>query len=235
MRDELVALAEHDAASVRARHDLEHPPSGAELAAIDEERAVLRREKLELDAVRAPLLERAGELERDAAAARERAGVVNARLRDATGAGRELEAMAKEADSLAARALGDDDALYGLLEELEPLDEHDADLRRRFEDATARHDDALARVTEERNAARAALEELDAGRGALLERLDEQLRARYEYAARRAGGVGAAVLEDGRCGGCRVAVPAAVADHLLRGHNAELVVVCDECGRLLVH
>jgi predicted nucleic acid-binding Zn-ribbon protein len=80
----------------------------------------------------------------------------------------------------------------------------------------------------------ATVAELEAARPSITGALDAALLARYEAAANHAGGVGAARLVDGRCGRCRVTVPAAVADHLVRGADPDAIAVCDECGRLLV-
>jgi hypothetical protein len=234
MRDELLALAARDAEIVHARHLEAHPGSLGELHAADAALEALRARKRSLDVERVPLAERSVSLERDAAAARERAELLATRLRSATGAGRDLEAMAHEADAQRARATAIEDELLEVLEPLEPLEQQDATLREQFLERVAQRDGAAARVDEERARAHVLVAELEAGRPALASALEGALLARYDAAAARAGGVGAAELIDGRCGGCRVAIPTAVVDRLLRGTDAELVVVCDECGRLLV-
>jgi uncharacterized protein len=234
VRDELLALADLDGLLVRARHEAEHPASLVALRDLDAELAGLRTAKRELDVTLVPLATRAKELERAAASARERAGVIGRRLSQSTGAGRELEAMAHERDALVARASALEDEQLELLEQLEPLEAQDAALRSTFADASSRRDAAASEADAERAAAAATLEALEARRPALAEALDPAVLARYEAAARRAGGVGAARLEDGRCGRCRVTVPAALVDQLLHAADPDAFVICDECGRLLV-
>jgi hypothetical protein len=234
VHDELLALADHDAELVRARHGVEHPASLGALHDAEAELTTLRASKRSLDVTREPLVAQAASLERDATSARERAAVIARRLTEATGAGRELEAMSHEHDALAARASTIDDELYGVLELLEPLDAEDVSLRARFEAATARRQTALEEVDAQRAEAARSLAALEAARPALAAALDARLLARYEAAANHAGGVGAARLVDGRCGRCRVAVPAAIEDQLVHGHDPDAVAVCDECGRLLV-
>ncbi|HEV3329176.1 MAG TPA: hypothetical protein VGZ33_07235, partial [Acidimicrobiales bacterium] len=129
MNDALVALADHDSAIVRARHAIDHPPSHGALDDALAELGGLRARKRELDEQRAPLASRAEVLESDAATARGRAAVIAARLDEATGAGRSLEAMVHERDGLDARASQLDDELLEVLEQLEPLDARDAALR----------------------------------------------------------------------------------------------------------
>jgi hypothetical protein len=234
VHDELLSLADLDAELVRARHEVAHPPSLGVAADADAELVSVRAAKRELDVTMVPLVAQASTLERDASAARDRSGVIAARLASSTGAGRELEAMAHERDALVARAEGIDDELFVVLEALEPLEVQDRALRATFADATARREAATAAIEAERVQAAGTVAELEAARPALAGALEASLLARYEAAAAHAGGVGAARLVDGRCGRCRVAVPAAVVDRLVHGHDAEALAVCDECGRLLV-
>lgn len=233
MHDELVALADLDAQLVRARHEVEHPGALGALRDADAELAALRTAKRDLDRTLAPLTQRSAVLERDAASARERAGVIERRLAESTGAGRELEAMVHERDALVTRARGIDDELLEVLEQLEPLEAQDLALRASFADAMARHEAAAVAAKSERDAATATVASLEAERPARTALLDPAILARYEAAAAQAGGVGAARLEDGRCGRCRVTVPATLVDQLAHG-GPDAFVVCDECGRLLV-
>lgn len=234
MRDELLALAELDAALLQARHAADRPAGHEALEALDAELDELRAKKRAVDADRAPLLARAAALEQQAAAAGDRAAALESTARSATGGGRELGQMADEAASQRRRQGAFEDEQLEVLTELEPLEVLDAELRRRFEELRALREARFIEVDRERAAANAEAAALEARRPALLAALDPELQSRYERAARHAGGVGAAALVGERCGGCRVAVPSAVADRLVRGDDRELVVVCDECGRLLV-
>ena len=234
VNEALLALADHDEAIVRARHAVAHPASQA---AHDEAVATLTSLAAEargLEDSRAPLAVRAEQLEREAVSARDRAGVIAARLAASTGAGRDLAAMEVERAALAARASTLEDDQFELLEELEPLDAAVGALRERAGDAIRRRDEAASALASERAHDESALRSLEAARPALASTLDPALLARYEAASARAGGSGAARLVEGRCGGCRIAVPAAVADRLLHSADPDVVAVCDECGRLLV-
>ena len=233
MTDTLLALADHDEAAVRARHTVAHPPSVPAFAAATEELTSLRQRKRELDVHRTPLADRAATLERDAGQARERARSITARLDAATGAGRELEAMAHERDALLERASYLEDELLDVLVGLEPLDALDAELRAAAIDAHDRAEAASASAVRERDEADAALAALDAARPAIASEVPPALLARYEAVARRLDGVGAARLVDGRCGACRVTVPSGLVDELVHATDPTAVVACDECGRLL--
>ena len=232
MTEALLALADHDESIVRTRHEAAHPASQADLDATVAELAAATAAMRALDEDRAPLTARAGELERDATTARDRASAIARRLDESTGAGRELEAMAHERDALVARGDLLDEELLGIYELLEPLDEQLETLRATALDAAARRERAEASVNDERSSATARLDALAAARGALARAIDAGTLARYEAAAARNGGIGAARLVNGRCGGCRLAVPAAIVDQLAHAPEGT-IVVCDECGRLL--
>ncbi len=233
MTDALLALADLDQEVLRAQHAVAHPPSAQAFDAATAALDALRTAKRELDVARTPLVERAASLERDAAAARERASAIGARLEAATGAGRELEAMAHERDVLLARAVQLEDEQLELLEALEPLDVRDAELRAAATTARDRAAAAAASAAEERADATSTLEGLDAERPSLAASVEPSLLARYDAVAARSGGVGAARLIDGRCGACRVSVPSALLDQLQHALDPAFVVPCDECGRLL--
>lgn len=231
--DALLALADHDEAIIRARHDVTHPAAQADLDRAAASLASLATAAGEIESARAPLTARAEELERDATAARDRAVAIARRLDESTGAGRELEAMAHEREGLVARADGFDDELLGIYDVLGPLDERLATVRSDAAAATASREDAARTVSEQRSAAEARLDELVAARPGLAEAIDAATLARYDAAAKHAVGTGAARLVNGRCGGCHLAVPAAIADRLAHGPEGT-IAVCDECGRLLV-
>jgi uncharacterized protein len=234
VNDALLALAELDTELVPARHAVGHPPS---LQLHDDalaELRVLRTRKRELDVEREPLAVRSEALERDAATARERAAAIADRLDASTGAGRELEAMAHERDALVARAAKLEDDLLEVLELLEPLDARDVVLHERATEVSAARERLALAVGNERTAATARLEALEASRPGLGAAVEPALYERYERIAARAGGIGAARLVDGRCGACRVTVPSVIADHLEHATGDGVVEVCDECGRLLV-
>ena len=234
VNDALLSLADLDGAIVRARHAVGHPPALVAHDGALAELRELRTMKRELDAEREPLAARAAALEAEATSARTRAAVIAARLDEATGAGRSLEAMVHERDALAARAAQLEDELLELLEQLEPLDARDAALREDAARVATQGDDLALAVSDERARASEELDRLVADRPALAAALEPALLARYESIAARADGVGAARLVDGRCGACHVTVPAAVADRLEHGGDPDAVAVCDECGRLLV-
>src|SRR5207237_1182931 len=63
--------------------------------------------------------------------------------------------------------------------------------------------------------------------------LPPQLLNLYESLRKKLGGVGAARLEAGACGGCHMRLPATELD-AIKHQAPEVIVRCDQCGRILV-
>jgi hypothetical protein len=61
----------------------------------------------------------------------------------------------------------------------------------------------------------------------------DDLLARYEQLRAKLGGTGAARLVGGSCSGCHLALSAMELDRI-RKAPPDLVVTCDQCGRILV-
>lgn len=144
--------------------------------------------------------------------------------------------------------------LNALLEEIQhlgrrigELEDAELEVMEQLEDATAEHDQLAEQLSELENSARALiasrdqqLTELDAElaqhnsvRSTMTADLPADLLALYDKIRVRSGGLGAAELKGGRCGGCQLtATPIALA-----GYNAaaaDYVVRCEECERILV-
>ena len=70
-------------------------------------------------------------------------------------------------------------------------------------------------------------------RAAIAAGMPDEVMERYEGLRARLDGVGAARLLHGMCSGCHLALPATELDRLRR-QPPEAVVLCDQCGRILV-
>src|SRR5947209_3691288 len=96
-------------------------------------------------------------------------------------------------------------------------------------DVGRRRDDVVRR--QQRHEAELATE-LDA-RGAAAAGIPEDLLSQYERLRAKQGGIGAARLVGNRCSGCHLTLPATELDRL-RHQTPDVVVLCDQCGRILV-
>lgn len=146
---------------------------------------------------------------------------------------RQLEDLAHEVASLARRQGTLEDEELELMERLEDargsLSVHQAE-RARLDVELAEAGAALSEIEhaldDEQEAARKHREHVAAGIPADL------LRA-YEKSRADNGGIGAALLQHGRCGGCRLSInPNEMAR--IKAARADEVLRCEECRRILV-
>lgn len=98
-------------------------------------------------------------------------------------------------------------------------------------------DERLAALGATRDAAfaeiDAALAEVAAQRGPAVEGLPADLLGLYDKLRDSKGGVGAALLQHRRCGGCQLGIDAAELA-TIKAAPADEVVRCEECSRILV-
>jgi len=171
--------------------------------------------------------------EADVELVRQRAARDRARLDAGQGSAKDLQATQHELESLAHRQSVLEDAELEVMERLEEAQaavtaleaERDRDSAEQAE-VTARRDAALAAVDDEATAVRRARDDAAAG-------LPADLMALYEKIRASAGGVGAARLQGRRCQGCRIELTA-VDMGRIRGAADDVVLRCEECGRILV-
>lgn len=172
-------------------------------------------------------------LERDVEQVRTRKEKDSARLASGRGPARELEALQHELTSLNRRQRDLEDAELELMERRETalaalaeVTEKLAEAREQRGVVEARRDQALAEIEAEETGLRDA-------RGPLVARLPTDLVSLYERIRDDTGGVGAALLRSGRCGGCQLEL---AGSERARVKSAPLdeVIRCEECRRIMI-
>lgn len=172
--------------------------------------------------------------EADVQQVRDRAARDQAKLDAGTGmTSRDLTALQSELESLARR--------QGDLEEveIEAMERQEAAEERvtRGTAEQSRMQAEVDRLTAERDAALAELDaervEVGAPRESLVASIDDALVALYERIRDSSGGMAAAELKHGRCGGCRLELNP-VDLNTIEKAPVDQVVQCEECGRILV-
>lgn len=151
-------------------------------------------------------------------------------------------------------SVGDPKSLQGLLSEIDhlvrriaELEDQQLDAMERLEDARERARDAVDTKTNVENRLRAVLSEREAKlseiaaergrreveRDSIAASVPSELLSLYTRVAEKSGGVGAALLQHGRCGGCQLVANSA---DLARYRSAaeDEVLRCEECNRILV-
>jgi predicted nucleic acid-binding Zn-ribbon protein len=126
-----------------------------------------------------------------------------------------------------------EDRVLEAMQDREPLDSEVAKLQEQrvtLESEAEQLRQAIAAQTQEIDAELAT--EL-AARAAAAAGVPEDLLSQYERLRTKQGGIGAARLVNGRCSGCHLTLPATELDRIRR-EAPDTLVLCDQCGRILV-
>ncbi|HKD97401.1 MAG TPA: C4-type zinc ribbon domain-containing protein [Micromonosporaceae bacterium] len=199
---------------------------GREIASVDDERikAQVGVDDIDRDISR---------LERDIDQVRARAGKDQGRLDAGSGPARELEALQHELASLARRQSELEDSELELMEQREQAQaavdaavSRLAEARERQAALESERDTALAEIAADEARQSGARTPIEA-------ELPGELVELYEKIRTASGGVGAALLRAGRCGGCRLDLSGGERARVKAAPSDE-VVRCDECRRIMV-
>ena len=172
--------------------------------------------------------------EADVQQVRDRAARDKARLEAGTGmTSRDLTSLQHEIESLGRRQAELEDVEIEVMERQETAESRLQQLQAQRDEIQAEVD----RLAAERDAAVAELDaervEVARPRDEIAGGIDDPLLALYERIREGSGGLAAAELKHGRCGGCRLELNPVDLAAIDRAASDE-VVRCDECSRILV-
>ncbi|QSB13285.1 hypothetical protein JQS43_16830 [Natronosporangium hydrolyticum] len=229
----LLDLQGIDTTRQQLAHRRTHLPELAQLTELTRELSTLDGDRVRAQVEVDDLDRDITRLERDTEQVRARKDRDAARLAAGVGPARELEALQHEIESLDRRQRELEDAELELMERRETaqstLTEAQrrlADCERRRAEAEASRDAALAEISEQEAAQTEA-------RKPLVTQLPADLVTLYERIRDDAGGLGAAPVRGGRCGGCRLELSGSERARVKAAPPDE-VVRCDECRRIMV-
>jgi uncharacterized protein len=229
----LLDLQAIDTTLSQLAHRRAHLPDLAELAEVERELSSREDERLRAKTAVDDLDRDIARVERDVEQVRSRKDRDAARLTAGTGPAKELEALQHEVESLNRRQSDLEDSELELMERREEaqavLDGIEArleELRSRRTEVEARRDAAVGEITAEAAAQAQA-------RKPLVSQLPSDLLALYERIRDGSGGIGAAPLRAGRCGGCRLELAGSERARV-RAASPDEVLRCDECRRIMV-
>ena len=232
--EDLLVVQEHDSAADRLRHRRETLPEQARLGEIEQQLATVEASMAELGGRSGEIVRRQQRHEDELASIEAKIGEVDRRLYSGTvSAPRELQAMEADLVSLKRHRSDVEDHVLEAMQDREPLDAELATLEQQragLDDEAEQLRQAIAAQTADIDAELAT--ELEA-RKAPVAGIPEDLLSQYERLRATQGGVGAARLVNGRCSGCHLTLPATELDRI-RHQDADTVVLCDQCGRILV-
>jgi len=229
----LLDLQAHDAALARLEHRRRTLPELAVIADADTRLAALRADVVRAETEVGDLDRELRRLEDDVDQVRRRAERDQQRMLSGAVPAKELESLQHEVETLTRRQSDLEDTELEVMERREDAEARAREVRAEVEKVTATRSEA-------EQARGKAFAEIDAeaaadteARAALADRLPADLMTLYEKVRAASGGVGAAMLRQRRCEGCRLelmgaelrAAQAAPPDEVLR---------CENCRRILV-
>jgi predicted nucleic acid-binding Zn-ribbon protein len=229
----LLDLQAIDIALTQLAHKRKALPEHAELDKLARELSTLEDQRVRAQVAVDDLDRDIHRLEKDVEQVRVRKDKDQSRLDAGTGPSRELEALQHEIATLNRRQSELEDAELELMEQRETaqstLDEIVGTLEKSRATRAAseqRRDEALAAIAKDEEFRRS-------GRRPLAADLPADLITLYDKIREQSGGIGAAVLRQGRCEGCRIEL-AGGDKARVRNSPPDEVVRCEECRRILV-
>ncbi|SNT51296.1 hypothetical protein SAMN05421812_1082 [Asanoa hainanensis] len=229
----LLDLQAIDTALAQIAHRRRTLPENGELEALARELSALEDERVRAQVGVDDLDRDIARMEKDVEQVRARKDRDQARLTMGGGPARELEAIQHELVSLTRRQSELEDSELELMEQRETaqgaLDEVLGRLestRGKRGDTEVRRDQLLAEIDADEQSRIAA-------RGPVAGDIPADLLALYDKVRESSGGLGAALLTHGRCGGCRIELFGADLARI-KAAPADDVVRCEECRRIMV-
>ncbi|MFV2083078.1 zinc ribbon domain-containing protein [Micromonospora sp. LOL_021] len=229
----LLDLQAIDTALAQLAHRRRTLPEHAELDALARELSALEDERVRAQVAVDDLDRDIARLERDVDQVRARKDKDQARLTAGSGPARELEALQHELASLTRRQTELEDAELELMEQRETAQAALDQVTGRIDSTRQRR--AEVEQTRERTLAEIASEEQfkTSARAPLAGDLPADLVALYDKIRENSGGLAAALLRAGRCGGCRLELSATERGRIKAADPAE-VLRCEDCRRIMV-
>jgi predicted nucleic acid-binding Zn-ribbon protein len=227
----LLDLQAVDTALAQLAHRRKTLPELAEIETVAREISALEDERVRAQVAVDDLDRDISRFEKDIEQVRLRKDRDQARL-DAGGAVREIEGLQHELATLNRRQSELEDAELELMEKRESAETTFGEVKGRLAAATERREAAERRRDEALSDIAKEEEFKTSSRAPLAGDLPADLVALYDK-IRLDSGLGAALLKQGRCGGCRIELYGADLARV-KSASADEVVRCEECRRIMV-
>lgn len=230
----LLDLQELDISIEQLQHRRINLPQRAELTRLAAEGAQAARAIQPVIDERAALARQEKRLEDDAATVNAKAVSEDKRLYSGTVTSpRELQAIQEEIDSLKRRQRELEDHALELMVQIEPLDAAIADAEEAQRGRQTQVDAASDQLTVAEAEIDVELDGLAEKRAAIVAEFDPLVVKQYDGLRQRLGGVAVARLEQGSCRGCHLRLSSVDFDRI-KHEPPDVVVYCEQCGRILI-
>lgn len=232
--EDLLVVQGHDTVLDQLRHRRAALPERTAVQEIDATLKTLGQEHARAVAARDEVAGRQATLEKDIAASEARIAEIDRRMYSGEiSASRDLQAMAAEIASIKARVSTLEDRALEVMDEREPLDATVVEIQAKGTALVAERERLLTVIAETETAIDADIEVEASARATSASSVPVALLENYEKLRSRLGDTGVARLEHGTCMGCHMKMPATELDRI-RHQPPEVIVNCEQCGRILV-
>ncbi|MGH9154860.1 MAG: zinc ribbon domain-containing protein [Acidimicrobiales bacterium] len=230
----LLEVQANDTTRDQLRHRRAHLPDRAALAELDGRRLSHQQRLAATFERQSDAARREARLDEQVGAMDHRVGDIERRMYSGeVSATRDLLAMSDEITAIKGRRSALDDDVLAVMEEGEQLTAELAELAVEGRELDGQRSGLLASIAADEVAIDQELDEVAARRAATVTEVPESVLSTYEALRARLGGTGAARLVGTSCTGCHLTLPAAEVARIKR-EPADAVVLCDQCGRILV-
>jgi predicted nucleic acid-binding Zn-ribbon protein len=228
----LLALQDLDTRADQLRHRQQAMPERAALADLEKRGRDLRGQRAEIIRQRDELAGREHDLAKLVEADQKRRNDIEKRLKIST-VPKEVQALSDELATLGHHTSELEDREMELMEAIEPLETQLAQLDVAEVDMDTEGANLRMALAENEVSIETELKTVAQERERALGLVPATLLKSYETLRPKLGGVAIARLDNGRCTGCHLQLPATELDRL-RHEPADALVNCEQCGRILV-
>lgn len=229
---QLLALQALDTSLAQVDHRVRTLPDHQELEQSQARVTELEADEIKLRTAHGDAQREVAKADADVQLVRDRAARDQARLDSGTASAKDLQALQHELESLARRQSALEDVELEVMERAEGLEAELTSVQAALAEARARRDEIAA--AREQRLAELAEERAEKGapREDLVAKVGDDLVALYEK-IRATSGLGAAPLQQRRCGGCQLELNQVDLGRI-RSAAPDEVLRCEECRRILV-
>ena len=233
-RDDLAALLQLqqiDLEVMRQTKQLEELPQRATILSVRQKRETVEAKRSQVAALRKEAVRKLTRItDEDASLAKKEAGV-QAAIEAAHGDFRNAEARTKELAGIVRRrgTIAEDRA--AIQAELDKIGAMEAQIALAVEEISAKEQQAIDSFQKQGGELKLAIAKLEAARGPVEAKVDDDLARAYDRIVARSGGVAIGVLDDSRCGVCRMPIESG---RLIDLRSQAPLGICPACKRLLV-
>ncbi|MEY8313756.1 zinc ribbon domain-containing protein [Adlercreutzia muris] len=227
----LFELQRIDLEIMRLTKELDELPQRAIIMAARDKKAEIQAKGEKVAELKRATMKRVTRIDdEDASLAKKEAGV-QAAIDAAHGDFRNVEARTKELAGIVRRrgTIAEDRA--AIQAELDKIGAMEAQIALAVEEISAKEQQAIDSFQKQGGELKLAIAKLEAARGPVEAKVDDDLARAYDRIVARSGGVAIGVLDDSRCGVCRMPIESG---RLIDLRSQAPLGICPACKRLLV-